>query len=180
MNAYSGCMAKILLEGRPGIGKTTVAIRCVKLLAAAGVPVRGFTTSEWRQEGRRVGFYVEVIDGESAVLAHVDYPGPPRVGRYGVDVKAFERLVLPALGVDKEAVWVIDELGRMELASRHFQTRIIELVASAESLVATVQRHRHPLTDRLKARPDVRVIAVTEQNRKQLPSELVAVLTGPG
>ena len=173
-------MAKLLLEGRPGIGKTTVAIRCVELLAAAGVPVRGFTTGEWREEGRRVGFHVDVIDGGSAVLAHVDFRGPPRVGRYGVDVNAFERLVLPVLQVDRQAVWVIDELGKMELASRHFQDRISELVDTAASLVATVHRHRHPLTDRLKARPDVRVIQITEQNRDRLPSELIAELTGYG
>lgn len=171
---------KFLLEGRPGIGKTTVAVRCVKLLTAAGVSVRGFTTGEWREEGRRVGFHVDVIHGESAVLAHVDFPGPPRVGRYGVDAGAFEQLVLPALGVDREAVWIIDELGKMELASRRFQMRIVELMDTAESLVATVQRQQHPLTDRLKARLDVRVIEVTERNRDQLPSELVAALTGSG
>ena len=173
-------MAKILLEGRPGIGKTTVAVRCVQLLEAAGVPVRGFTTREWREQGQRVGFYVDVINGESAVLAHVDFPGPPRVGRYGVDVDAFELLVLPALRAGKDAAWVIDELGKMELASRAFQNRVAELVDTATSLVATVHRHPHPLTDRLKARPDMRVIEVTKQNREQLPSELVAKLTGPG
>jgi nucleoside-triphosphatase len=178
--AYSVAVTKILLEGRPGIGKTTIAARCVELLNAAGVPVQGFTTREWRVKGRRVGFYVDVIDGDSAVLAHVDLPGSPRVGRYGVDVTAFEQLVLPALRADREAVWVIDELGKMELASRHFQERIIELVDTADSLLATVHRHRHPLTDQLKARSDVSLVEVTLHNRDQLPSQLVAALTRPG
>ena len=171
-------MTKILLEGRPGIGKTTVAVRCVRLLTAAGISVRGFTTAEWRQQGRRVGFHVQVIQGESAVLAHIDFPGPPRVGRYGVDVAAFERLVLPALDADHRAVWVIDELGKMELASLRFQQQIIELVDRDASLLATVHRHHHPLTDRLKTRPDVRVIEVTQRNRDRLPAELVDALTG--
>ena len=90
---------------------------------------------------------------------------------------AFERLVLPELTVDRKAVWVIDEVGKMELASRHFQTQIVELVETATSLLATVQRHRHPLTDRLKARSDIRVIEVTRGNRDQLPSDLAAALT---
>jgi nucleoside-triphosphatase len=173
-------VAKILLEGRPGIGKTTVAVRCAKLLTEAGVAVRGFTTGEWRERGQRVGFRVEVIGGRSAVLAHVDFPGPPRVGRYGVDVTAFEQLVLPALDVDQEAVWIIDEVGKMELASRRFQDRIFDLVDTARSFLATVPRHHHPLTDRLKARSDGRVIEVTQRNRNRLPVELVASLTKSG
>ncbi len=169
-------MTKLLLEGRPGIGKTTVAMRCVQRLTAAGIAVRGFTTAEWRQQGRRVGFHVEVINGESAVLAHVDFPGPPRVGRYGVDVTTFERLVLPALDLSHNVVWVIDELGKMELASQRFQQRIIELVDTEASLLATVHRHHHPFTDRLKTRLDLRLIEVTQQNRDRLPSELVNAL----
>ncbi len=42
-------MVRVLLEGRPGIGKTTVARRCVELLTEAGVSVRGFRQplSQW-------------------------------------------------------------------------------------------------------------------------------------
>jgi Mg-chelatase subunit ChlI len=34
---------RLLLEGRPGVGKTTVARRLLKLLREAGVPVGGFS-----------------------------------------------------------------------------------------------------------------------------------------
>ena len=51
------------------------------------------------------------VGGPSAVLAHVHLAGPPRVGRYGVDLTAFERVALPALGMPgAEGVMVIDEL----------------------------------------------------------------------
>jgi nucleoside-triphosphatase len=82
---------RLLLEGRPGIGKTTVARRLLTLLQEAGVPVGGFTTGELRTGGHREGFVVEAASGAREVLAHVDLPGPPRVGRYGVDLAAFER-----------------------------------------------------------------------------------------
>lgn len=68
-------MSRILLEGRPGIGKTTVALRLVAELRARGVDVAGFTTRELRERGRRVGFEIEDLAGERAVLAHVDLPG---------------------------------------------------------------------------------------------------------
>ena len=90
--------ARLLLEGRPGIGKTTVARRLLTLLQEAGLPVGGFTTAELRTSGRREGFLVEAASGTQARLAHVGLPGPPRVGRYGVDLAAFERVALPALG----------------------------------------------------------------------------------
>lgn len=169
-------MAKILVEGRPGVGKTTVARRCVGLLTDAGVPLTGFTTSEMRVGGHRVGFAVDVIDGDSAVLAHVDYPGPPRVGRYGVDLPAFERLALPALTRNAEAVHIIDELGKMELASTSFQRLIAEVFDAVPQVLATVHRHHHPFTDQLKARGDVLLVQVTPQNRRLLAPELVAAV----
>jgi nucleoside-triphosphatase len=169
-------MAKVLVEGRPGVGKTTVARRCVQLLIEAGIPVVGFTTAEMRIGGRRVGFAIDVIDGASALLAHVDFPGPPRVGRYGVDLAAFERLALPPLALEHDAVHVIDELGKMELASTRFQTLVDEVFVAVPRVLATVHRHRHPFTDRLKARADVVLVQVTPLNRQSLAPELVAAV----
>ncbi|HEV8472853.1 MAG TPA: nucleoside-triphosphatase [Methylomirabilota bacterium] len=47
---------RILLEGRPGSGKTTAVARLVDLLRAEGVAVSGFFTRELREGGERVGF----------------------------------------------------------------------------------------------------------------------------
>jgi nucleoside-triphosphatase len=119
---------RLLLEGRPGIGKTTVTRRLLQLLREAGVPVGGFTTGELRTGGRRDGFVVEAVSGAREVLAHVDLPGPPRVGRYGVDLAAFERVALPALRKPRTGgVVVVDELGKMELASAAFRAAVVDL-----------------------------------------------------
>src|SRR5690242_17819848 len=88
---------RFLLTGSPGAGKTTLVRRLVEEFGARGVGVGGFTTQELRPRGERTGFLVEAIGGESAVLADVARSGAPRVGRYGVDVPAFERVALPAL-----------------------------------------------------------------------------------
>jgi nucleoside-triphosphatase len=170
---------RLLLEGHPGIGKTTVTRRLLKLLQEAGVPVAGFTTGELRTGGRREGFVVEAVSGAREVLAHVDLPGPPRVGRYGVDLAALERVALPALREPGAGgVVVVDELGRMELASAAFRAAVVELLGRDVAVVATVQRARHRFTDALKCRPGIRVVRVTEATRDGLPEQLVDRLVG--
>jgi nucleoside-triphosphatase len=169
---------RLLLEGRPGIGKTTVARRLLTL-QEAGVPVAGFTTGELRTGGYREGFVVEAVSGAREVLAHVDLPGPPRVGRYGVDLAAFERVALPALGdPGPGGVVVADELGKMELASAAFRATVVELLGRDVAVVATVHQTRDRFTDALKRRPDIRVVRVTEATRDALPEQLMGRLVG--
>ncbi len=147
------------------------------LLREAGIPVGGFLTGEIREGRRRVGFRIETLAGQTGVLAHVDFEGPPRVGKYGVDLTELERLAVPAVtAASAEGVTVIDELGKMELASERFRDGVASLFERPVSVVATVHAHRHQFTDTLKRRAGVEVIRVTTDNRDQLPHQLAARL----
>jgi nucleoside-triphosphatase len=168
---------RILLEGRPGAGKSTVARRLADRLRQEGIAVSGFVTEEIRESGRRLGFSLERLGGDRGVLAHVEIPGPPRVGRYGVDLAALERLAIPALEqAGEDDVAIIDELGKMELASRPFQDEISALLNRRVPVVATVQSASHPFTDALKRRSDIETLRVTTANRDELPELLAARL----
>jgi nucleoside-triphosphatase len=172
--------ARVLVEGRPGAGKTTALSHLSQLLRDAGMPLCGFLTKELRQGRSRVGFEIESFDGERGVLAHVKLAGRPRVGRYGVDLQAFERVAL--VGVDRpreECVVLIDELGKMELASKRFREAVIALFDQPVPIVASVQMSRHPITDALKRRPDVETLRLTASNRDRLPGELAERLGVP-
>jgi nucleoside-triphosphatase len=171
---------KILLEGRPGSGKTTVAWRLLEILKVGGVPVRGFVTREIRQGGRRAGFSFETADGTTGTLAHVDFAGPPRVGKYGVDLDEFERVVVPVIAeASRDEIVLIDELGKMELASKSFREAALSVFDDDSAVVvATVHSFRHPVTDALKRRHDIDLIDVTRRNRDELPEAIAGRLRG--
>jgi nucleoside-triphosphatase len=135
-------------------------------------------TAELRESGRRIGFTVETFAGERATLGHVRFSGPPRVGRYGIDLEAFERLALPALlGAEDAEVVVIDELGKMELASDAFRDAVSTVFEGAVPIVATIHVARDPFTDALKADAAVETVRVTQRNRDTLPGQLAVRLT---
>jgi nucleoside-triphosphatase len=164
---------KVLLEGRPAVGKTTAAERIAMHLRDAGVPVSGFVTREIRKGRQRVGFSLTTLDGEQGTLASVDLPGPPRVGKYGVDLAVLEEIGVPALCVGRSGeVVIVDELGKMELASASFRDAVSALSAGQAAFVATVQLARHPFTDALKRASGVESLRVTHENRDRLPEQV--------
>ena len=91
-----------------------------------------------------------------------------------MDLEEFERIALPTLKDTPEGgVVVIDELGKMELASKRFRDAVGALFERDAPVVATVHAHRHPFTDELKRRGDAR-----EPGR--LPEQILATLVGLG
>ena len=168
----------IFLTGNPGCGKTTVIVRLAEMLRKAGVAAAGFYTEEIREQGQRVGFGIRTLDGKCGVMSHVNIRSPQRVSKYGVDVPAFERLALPALSPTGEAkVFLLDEIGKMEVFSKKFVATVEKLLDGNVPVVATVSLHGGGEIQRIRNRPDAKIITVTEANRDGLPVELLRELT---
>ncbi len=166
-----------LLTGRPGVGKTTCLRRT---LARLGRPAGGFLTEERRGRGGRVGFDLVTLDGRRATLADVRRTGPPRVGKYGVDVAALDRVGVPAIraAVAAGRLVVIDEIGKMEMASPAFRAAVDAALASPVPVLGTILAAPHPWADAVKARAGVTLVTVTRANRERLPEELARRLVG--
>jgi len=157
---------KVFLTGRPGSGKSTVLMRAIDRLRAEGRRVGGITTPEVRVEGRRVAFrVVDLYSGREGVLASVDRPTGPRVGRYRVDLPDFERVVLPALdhALQECDVICIDELGTMEFFSEAFKEKVGEAMRSEKPLIAVVHQNYARLYEKAGT-----LIQVTPENRETL------------
>lgn len=147
-----------------------------ELTASAG----GFYTEEVRERGERVGFKMITLGGGEALLAHADFKTPQRVGKYGLDLCALEKVGVAALREAMRArrLVVLDEIGPMELRSAIFRDVVIEAFDSGVPMLATITARSFPFTNALKKHPDVTMIEVRRDNREQLVSELLDQFTG--
>ena len=66
--------------------------------------------------------------------------GQPKTGQYSVDVAAFEQLALPTLADDDDpsTVYILDEIGRMELHSSAFASRVVALLERGVRLLGAI------------------------------------------
>ena len=168
-------MSLLLLTGAPGVGKTTALRRVCDLLGGIG-PLRGFYTEEVRAGGIRQGFRLVTLDGEQRRIANVRL-GPPRVGKYGVDVAAIDAVARRVLVPDPAVVlFVIDEIGKMECLSQAFVAAVRTLLARSRPLVATVGLRGEGLIEEVKHDPRARLVHLTRDNRDRLPEEIARML----
>ncbi len=158
----------LLITGAPGSGKTTV----IHTVAAAlgGHPIGGFYTEEIRVGGERRGFRLVTFDGRERVMAHVDFRGPRRVGRHGVDLAVVDEAAEAALTAGKADVYLVDEIGKMECLSPRFVEAMRALLASAATVVATVAWRGQGFIAEVKQRKGAELWEVTRANRDELPA----------
>jgi nucleoside-triphosphatase len=163
----------LLLTGTPGVGKTTV-IRAVAG-ALAGWRLGGFYTEEMRAGAERRGFRLVTFDGRRAVMAHVDRAGPPRVGKYGVDVSVVDAVARSALALGEAIdLYLVDEVGKMECLSSPFVDATRALLDAGVRLVATIGLRGGGFIAQVKQRPDVTLWELTRTNRDGMPARVLA------
>ncbi|MFQ5599558.1 MAG: nucleoside-triphosphatase [Candidatus Krumholzibacteriia bacterium] len=162
----------VLLTGRPGCGKTTVVRRVIEQLGR--LRLAGFYTREVRQDGGRVGFEAVGLGGGCAMLAHRDFASRLRVGRYGVQLEAFDRLIRSELDrpPGDADLFIVDEIGKMECCGDVFLHAVRRLLDGPVPILATVASRGAGLIAEVKARPDAELLVVSAENRDRLPGEL--------
>ena len=162
---------KIFLTGKPGSGKSTVLMKVIESLKRRGLKIGGIITPEIRVKGKRIGFKViDVYSNEEGVLASIGQKSGPRVGKYRIDLKDFERVALKALdfALNDCDVICVDELGKMELFSEKFERKIEEILRSSKPAIIVLHRN---LIERYEKYG--KVIWVTVENRDKLPEEIL-------
>jgi nucleoside-triphosphatase len=160
-----------LLTGKPGTGKTSLIRQVVaELEGGAG----GFYTEEIRSQGTRLGFRLVTLEGAEAVLAHIDFNKRFRVGKYGVDVVALERVGVSALrkAAGQCDLVVVDEIGKMELFSAAFREVVFAIIRGGKRVLGTIMFPSNPWADDIKHQPQVKLVTVTRANYQQVLNDL--------
>jgi len=159
-----------LLTGSPGTGKTT-AIR--QAIARTNTRAGGFYTEEIRSGGIRKGFRVVTLDGQEGILASVGITGLHRVSKYGVDTTILDEIGVNAIhrAIKEKDLIVIDEIGKMELFSLHFQETVLQAINSGKKVLGTIMLNPNPFADKIKHLSSVRVININRYNYEQVLAE---------
>lgn len=173
MPVYNLKYSNYFLAGKPGVGKTTLISKIAE--GIVGLSVGGFFTREIREHGGRVGFRVDTFDGQTGILSHMYIHDGPRVGKYTVDIEAFERIGVAALetAVVFSDIILVDEIGRMELFSTRFRHAVLDALNCDKLVIATIMSRSHPFADSLKKRTDCYLVTVTDRNRNTLAAKFL-------
>ena len=173
---------KIGITGMPNVGKTQTLIKVIEFLEESGYTVEGMVTEPITKKNKRVGFYVrDWRTNEKEVFAHVDFDFKEKVGDYGVDINALERIGIPAIekAITDEIIniIIIDEIGKMEMLSERFCEVVIEALDSDKPIMVTLhKKSRTPLLQDVRRRDDIRILEVTPVNRNLLPYKLEKIM----
>ena len=164
-----------LLSGKPGAGKTTLIREVVaRLTISAG----GFYTEELRVGGVRQGFKIITLNGQEAVLSHINISSSCIVSKYGVDISNLEKVGVAAIqqAIKDSDLVVIDEIGKMELLSSEFREAVLKAIDSGKKVLGTILLPPHPFADRIKKHPQVKVIEVNRANHDQVLRQILSWL----
>jgi len=161
-----------LLTGRPGTGKTSLIRQAVARIKGE---VGGFYTEEIRNQGAREGFRLVTLDGQNAVLAHININSPYRVSKYGVNIDNLDKVGVHALQQAAEEcdLIVIDEIGKMELFSSNFRRIVSQIIDSDKQVLGTIMLNPNPWADAIKLKSRVKIVTVTRTNHPQILEKLL-------
>ena len=173
---------KIGITGMPSVGKTQTLLKIIASLEKSGYVVEGMITKPMHHKKQHVGFYVvDWQTGEKEVFAHVDFEQKEKVGDFGVDIPALEKIGIPAIQKaikdDDVDIIVVDEVGKMEMLSEAFCETVIEALDSDKPIMLTLhKKSRTPLLQDVRRRDDIRILEVTPVNRNLLPYKIEKIM----
>ena len=164
-----------VLTAPPKMGKSTAIKKIINMLGAKNCC--GFYTKEIIEDGKRVGFKIVTLSGKEGILADVSYDGEYIIGKYGVNLKEFEKVALTELesiiNADSNKYVIIDEIGPMQLFSDKYKELLLKIASTDKKIVGTAFYESYDWLDDFKKLDNVELIEIDEMNRNDIPMEVV-------
>ncbi|NLX10186.1 MAG: hypothetical protein GXY36_11060 [Chloroflexi bacterium] len=172
----------ILISGWRQAGKTTLLLDLRAAAREAGLRVGGFLSPGRFVQGVKTGIdLLDAASGATIPLATVGEQGAIHTGRYSFEAAAFEAGIRYAEAGQTADVFLMDELGPLELVRGEGWAAVIPLLRARRFGVALVVV-RPDLIDAAREQiglpPDSPLIRVDESNRDDVRDRLVGWLRG--
>jgi len=168
-------LSKIIITGRPGVGKTTIFMHVIDIVKRKGYSVGGIVCPEVREGGFRVGFLIiDLMTGRKDWLAHKRlFRSGPRIGRYVVNVEGAGELGANAIGkaISEADLIAIDEIGPMELLIPKLKKAIIDALKSNKPLLSVIHWRMRD-SQILSLTRNAMKYYITEASRNTLKSDI--------
>ena len=166
----------LFLTGEKRVGKSTLLRR---LLQALEIEPAGYETRLWQVEGERRGYLFHSFSPIG--LYQNDCPCSLRlaVQRSIPVLPVFEEIGALSLSAARESdapLILMDELGKLEREAHAFQSAVLACLSGGKPVLGVLQKGEYPLEQAIRARGDVRILTVTEQNRDALYPEALETL----
>ncbi|MDR0818610.1 MAG: nucleoside-triphosphatase [Oscillospiraceae bacterium] len=151
-------MKNIFLTGIPCVGKTTILER---YLERSNIRTGGYFTTREITETSRAFWLNDRVTLESRLMARmVD-------GEFNVNLAAFDEFAVSAITRPRDLL-VLDELGRFEEPCEPFKRAVFDALDGGTVVTGVLKECDTPFVNSIKARNDVAVLIVTEENREEM------------
>ncbi|MEG1255322.1 nucleoside-triphosphatase [Clostridium sp.] len=169
---------KVLFSGYPRIGKTTILKKIVQMIGECNCI--GFYTEEVRNGFDRIGFDCVSLDGKRQRIADVDLQSDVRIGRYGINIKAFEDFALQTISnySSRNKIIIIDEIGPIQLLSTKFKQQIGNILSGTNCVIGTIFYDKHPDIDEMKKLPGIKIYSINNENRNTISENIFHEIQG--
>ncbi len=169
-------MNNLFLTGKIGIGKTTVL---KEVLEGINLSIGGYTTERIIDGPMRIYTARSLYDdARECTLAKID----SRDWSKEIFTEAFNTEILSILDdsfKDRDLI-VLDELGFVENDIHSFTSKIYELLDSDKIIFGILKDYDCEFLNNIRARKDVVILNITEQNRDSISGNALEILKSFG
>lgn len=172
---------KIIFQGEPKVGKTTLLEKIISKLINQNVSILGCLVKEILLEQERIGFEIIYIpEINSTILASSQEKlSDSFLGKYSVNIESIEQELIPFMeSMAKDAkhdILIFDEIGRMQNMHPEFLNKINCILQKRQTILSTIVYDDEIWAIPYKNHPSFFLITVTISNRDIL-DELVFVM----